>query len=210
MVVALLCACGKPGSPPQRDSAFSAASGVARATEPVKAHSSRAVTADDRRYRDRTGIQMAGELIVMRIRELPGTMIPLHSTRSMRTSRSSGNVYFAVGDKWDKSALKELAPATMPSPRRAARCSAIVPTERSCRSMALAHSRFTGIMPSKHSATPRREHLQVSQRRPGEDGSRRGSDQRGLRVGRYRPVPSRDCDRRAVHGQREQTQRMSV
>lgn len=50
-----------------------------------------------------------GEPFVMRIRELPGTIIPLHSHPvDENITVVQGTWYFAVGDKWDKAALKEL------------------------------------------------------------------------------------------------------
>lgn len=50
-----------------------------------------------------------GEVFVMRIRELPGTMIPLHSHPvDEHITVLQGTFYFAVGDKWDRTALKEL------------------------------------------------------------------------------------------------------
>jgi quercetin dioxygenase-like cupin family protein len=50
-----------------------------------------------------------GEAFVMRIRELPGTMIPVHSHPvDENITVVQGTWYFAVGEKWDRSALKEL------------------------------------------------------------------------------------------------------
>lgn len=50
-----------------------------------------------------------GEPFVMRIRELPGTVIPLHSHPvDENITVVQGTWYFAVGDTWDKSALKAL------------------------------------------------------------------------------------------------------
>jgi quercetin dioxygenase-like cupin family protein len=50
-----------------------------------------------------------GEPFVMRIRELPGTIIPLHSHPvDENITVVQGTWYFAVGEKWDRSALKEL------------------------------------------------------------------------------------------------------
>jgi len=52
-----------------------------------------------------------GEPFVMRIRELPGTMIPLHSHPvDENITVVQGRWYFAVGDVWDRSALHELRP----------------------------------------------------------------------------------------------------
>jgi quercetin dioxygenase-like cupin family protein len=53
--------------------------------------------------------EKAGEPFVMRIRELPGTRIPLHSHPvDEHITVVQGTWYFAVGDRWDRSALQEL------------------------------------------------------------------------------------------------------
>src|SRR5688572_8653206 len=53
--------------------------------------------------------EKAGEVFVMRIRELPGTIIPLHSHPvDEHLTVLQGTFYFAVGETWDRSALKEL------------------------------------------------------------------------------------------------------
>lgn len=108
----VLPVCGKFGSQ-QRDSAFSAASGVARAGDasnrtfhvaPLRPMSGdvEILTGDP---------ETPGEPFVMRIRELPGTIIPLHSHPvDENITVVQGTWYFAVGTKWDKSALKELRP----------------------------------------------------------------------------------------------------
>jgi hypothetical protein len=50
---------------------------------------------------------------VMRIRELPGTMIPLHSHPvDEHITVVQGTWYFAVGETWDRAALKELKTGT--------------------------------------------------------------------------------------------------
>jgi quercetin dioxygenase-like cupin family protein len=110
MAMALLSACGKSGAR-QHDSAFSAASGVARAADastrtfhiaPLRPMSGdvEMLTGDP---------EKPGEPFVMRIRELPGTMIPLHSHPvDEHITVVQGTWYFAVGDKWDESALKAL------------------------------------------------------------------------------------------------------
>lgn len=110
IVMVLLSACGKSGSQ-QRDAALSAASGVVRADSasqrtfhvaPLRPMSGdvEILTGDP---------EKAGEPFVMRIRELPGTMIPLHSHPvDENITIVQGTWYFAVGEKWDKSALKEL------------------------------------------------------------------------------------------------------
>ena len=55
--------------------------------------------------------EKAGEPFVMRIRELPGTMVPLHSHPvDENITVVQGSWFFAVGDTWDRAALKELRP----------------------------------------------------------------------------------------------------
>src|SRR5688500_14608567 len=50
-----------------------------------------------------------GEPFAMRIRELPGTMIPLHTHPvDEHITVVQGTWYFAVGTSWDQAALKEL------------------------------------------------------------------------------------------------------
>jgi quercetin dioxygenase-like cupin family protein len=110
LAMVLLSACGKPGSQ-QHDSAFSAASGVTPAgnasnrafhVAPLRPMSGdvEILTGDP---------EKPGEPFVMRIRELPGTIIPLHSHPvDENITVVQGTWYFAVGDKWDKSALKAL------------------------------------------------------------------------------------------------------
>lgn len=50
-----------------------------------------------------------GEPFVMRIRELPGTKIPLHSHPvDEHLTVVQGTFYFAVGEVWDAAALKEM------------------------------------------------------------------------------------------------------
>lgn len=53
----------------------------------------------------------AGRPFVMRIRELPGTRIPLHSHPvDEHITVVAGTWYFAVGESWDSTALRELRP----------------------------------------------------------------------------------------------------
>ena len=55
--------------------------------------------------------EKAGVPFVMRIRELPGTRVPLHSHPvDENITVVQGTWYFAVGDVWDRAALKELKP----------------------------------------------------------------------------------------------------
>jgi quercetin dioxygenase-like cupin family protein len=57
--------------------------------------------------------EKAGEPFVMRIRELPGSMIPLHSHPvDEHITVVQGTWYFAVGERWDSTALGELTPGT--------------------------------------------------------------------------------------------------
>src|SRR5687767_7455628 len=53
--------------------------------------------------------EKVGEPFVMRIRELPGTMVPLHQHPvDEHITVVSGSWWFAVGNEWDRSALKEI------------------------------------------------------------------------------------------------------
>lgn len=53
--------------------------------------------------------EVQGQPFAMRIRELPGTMIPVHSHPvDEHITIVQGTWYFAVGDTWDRAALKEL------------------------------------------------------------------------------------------------------
>jgi quercetin dioxygenase-like cupin family protein len=55
--------------------------------------------------------EKAGDAFVMRINELPGTKIPLHSHPvDENITVLQGTWYFAVGSKWDKAALHALRP----------------------------------------------------------------------------------------------------
>ena len=57
--------------------------------------------------------ERAGEPFVMRIRELPGTRIPLHSHPvDEHITVVQGTWYFAVGETWDSTALRELPAGT--------------------------------------------------------------------------------------------------
>lgn len=107
----LLAACAHHDSPPA-SGAFDAASGVTHAAGTPDDRSPRVVP-----MRPIPGDveilhgdpEKPGELFVMRIRELPGTMIPLHSHPvDEHITVVEGTWYFTVGDKWDRAALKEL------------------------------------------------------------------------------------------------------
>lgn len=53
--------------------------------------------------------EKAGEPFAMRIRELPGTIIPLHSHPvDEHITVVQGTWYFAVGDRWDEASLRAL------------------------------------------------------------------------------------------------------
>lgn len=53
--------------------------------------------------------EVPGSFFAMRIRELPGTMIPVHSHPvDEHITVVQGSWYFATGDRWDRDALKEL------------------------------------------------------------------------------------------------------
>ncbi len=100
----------EPGSP------FAAASGVVHVDSATDAGAFRVVP-----LRTMTGDaeilygdpEKAGEPFVMRIRELPGTRIPLHSHPvDEHVTVVSGTWYFALGETWDSTALQELKTGT--------------------------------------------------------------------------------------------------
>jgi hypothetical protein len=114
LVSALLaCRASRPAS--QEDasegaSPFSAASGVSRPSalqEPFRVIPLRPMSGDvEILYGDP---EKAGEPFAMRIRELPGTIIPLHSHPvDEHITVVQGTWYFAVGDRWDKASLRAL------------------------------------------------------------------------------------------------------
>ncbi|HUP60489.1 MAG TPA: cupin domain-containing protein [Thermoanaerobaculia bacterium] len=91
-------------------SPFAAASGVTRpgsTAEPFRIIPLRTMSGDvEILYGDP---EKAGEPFAMRIRELPGTIIPLHSHPvDEHITVVQGTWYFAVGEKWDRSALRAL------------------------------------------------------------------------------------------------------
>jgi quercetin dioxygenase-like cupin family protein len=109
-----------PGSPPEEGEtsetlpAFGAASGVTRAETAGGASAFRVIP-----LRAPTGdVEILfgnpdnpGEPFVMRIRELPGTRIPLHSHPvDEHITVVQGQWFFALGERWDSTALKELTP----------------------------------------------------------------------------------------------------
>jgi quercetin dioxygenase-like cupin family protein len=114
-----LLACGSnpapPAAPGEARGAFDAASGVARAD-----------TGDARAPRIIPLRPMAGDVeilfgnpekpgepFVMRIRELPGSAIPLHSHPvDEHITVVQGTWYFAVGAEWDSTALRPLTPGS--------------------------------------------------------------------------------------------------
>lgn len=115
-LAALACAPGtapSTGAGPERRGAFDAAPGVARADSgrapriiPLRAMAGdvEVLFGDPER---------AGEPFVMRIRELPGTRIPLHSHPvDEHITVVQGTWYFAVGAQWDSTALQVLTPGT--------------------------------------------------------------------------------------------------
>lgn len=92
------------------DSPFAAASGVSRAEaagDEPRVIPLQPMTGDvEILYGDP---EKAGEPFVMRIRELPGTIIPLHRHPvDEHITVVQGTLHFAVGDKWDRNALKEI------------------------------------------------------------------------------------------------------
>lgn len=103
-----------PSPAPGASGAFDAASGVVRADTGGRAHriiALRPMSGDvEILYGDP---EKAGEPFVMRIRELPGTRIPLHSHPvDEHITVVQGTWYFAVGERWESTALGELTPGT--------------------------------------------------------------------------------------------------
>lgn len=104
-----------PAQPGETHGAFDAASGVVRADSgDARAHRIvplRPMAGDvEILFGDP---EKAGEPFVMRIRELPGTLIPLHSHPvDEHITVVQGTWYFAVGAEWDSTALRELTPGT--------------------------------------------------------------------------------------------------
>ena len=103
----LLLACSHQGSSP-----FAAASGVTRADDGAKNRQHRIIPLRPMQgdveilYGDP---EKPGEPFVMRIRELPGTIVPPHSHPvDEHITVISGTWYFALGDKFDRDALKEI------------------------------------------------------------------------------------------------------
>ena len=109
LVVCLLAsACSRKESG-ETHSAFDAASGVTRAGTAGKPHivPLHAMSGDVEILSGDP--DKAGEPFVMRINELPGTKIPLHSHPvDENITVVQGTWYFAVADKWDRAALTPL------------------------------------------------------------------------------------------------------
>jgi len=109
LVVCLLAsACARKESG-ETHSAFDAASGVTRAAAAGKPHivPLHAMSGDVEILSGDP--DKAGEPFVMRINELPGTKIPLHSHPvDENITVVQGTWYFAVADKWDRAALTPL------------------------------------------------------------------------------------------------------
>ncbi|GIV57088.1 MAG: hypothetical protein KatS3mg042_0001 [Rhodothermaceae bacterium] len=115
-ILCLALACG-PATPPAGESetgetrtAFGAASGVTRAggqgAQP-RVIPLQALSGDvEILFGDP---DTPGEAFVMRIRELPGTKIPLHTHPvDEHLTVVQGTFYFAVGETWESEALKEM------------------------------------------------------------------------------------------------------
>ena len=112
-----LLACGRdaPKADGETLSAFGTASGVERADSGDRAGHRiiplRPMTGDVEILHGDP--EKAGEPFVMRINELPGTVIPLHSHPvDEHITVVQGPWYFAVGDTWDQAKLQALAPGT--------------------------------------------------------------------------------------------------
>lgn len=113
ILVAALLACGTSTSNDRKNgstSPFAAASGVVRSSsthERFRVIPLRPMSGDvEILYGDP---EKVGEPFAMRIRELPGTIIPLHSHPvDEHITVVQGTWYFAVGDSWDESNLRAL------------------------------------------------------------------------------------------------------
>jgi quercetin dioxygenase-like cupin family protein len=110
LLLLLSCRTHSASAPGEVSGAFDAASGVVRADTGGRAHRIiplRPMSGDvEILYGDP---EKAGEPFVMRINELPGTMIPLHSHPvDEHITVVQGTWYFAVGERWDSTALGEL------------------------------------------------------------------------------------------------------
>lgn len=115
MVSTVLPSCARgttSGGSGEASSPFAAASGVSRSEDGGNNRLPRIVP-----LRPMTGDveilygdpEKAGEPFVMRIRELPGSIVPLHSHPvDEYITVVSGTWYFAVGEKWDREALKKI------------------------------------------------------------------------------------------------------
>lgn len=117
LAVLVLAACSSrvvtnPGSGGQTLPPFAAASGVTRPEGSEERQNFRIVP-----LRPMSGDveilygdpEKPGEPFAMRIRELPGTIIPLHTHPvDEHITVVQGTWYFAVGETWDRAALKEL------------------------------------------------------------------------------------------------------
>ena len=111
LVMLVSAACSHVGANSKADSPYAAASGITR-TEGADSRAFRVVP-----LRPLSGDaeilygdpEKPGEPFAMRIRELPGTIIPLHTHPvDEHITIVQGTWYFAVGDTWDKSKLNEL------------------------------------------------------------------------------------------------------
>jgi quercetin dioxygenase-like cupin family protein len=115
LALSLMACGGNPAPAGEAHGAFDAASGVTRA-DSAGARAPRVVP-----LRAMSGDveilfgdpETPGEPFVMRIRELPGTRIPLHSHPvDEHITVVQGTWYFAVGAQWDFAALSELTPGS--------------------------------------------------------------------------------------------------
>lgn len=109
-LIATGCAHHAPPAASSADSPFAMASGItktdgdARAARVIPLNT---MTGDvEILYGDP---EKAGEPFVMRIRELPGTLVPVHSHPvDEHITVVEGTWFFAVGDRWDRAQLKEI------------------------------------------------------------------------------------------------------
>ena len=79
----------------------------------------------------------AGQPFVMRIRELPGTIIPPHKhTVDEHITVVQGTIYFAVNDTFDRAAMQEISTGGYAFIPKGRTMYGYIPTAPSCRCMA--------------------------------------------------------------------------
>jgi quercetin dioxygenase-like cupin family protein len=115
----LIVACGQQTEPPAEDAAetrgaFGTASGVVRIDSGSSDHRIVPLGVMEGDVEVLHGDpEAAGQPFVMRIRELPGTRVPVHSHPvDEHITVVQGTWYFAVGEAWDSAGLREMKAGT--------------------------------------------------------------------------------------------------